>query len=295
MSIIANKYKLIEKIKEGSFGSVFKGQNIRNGDLVAIKFEPKNDDKKMLKNEAKIYQYLGKLNGFPHLKWYGTTISHTYLVLDLLGISLSEMLKIYKRFSLKTTLLLGIQMIKIVELLHSKYLLHRDIKPDNFIFGLGTTTNKLHLIDFGFSKRYDYDGIHILEKEINNLIGSPNFVSLNVHNSIEPSRRDDLESCIYIIMNMFLGDLEWFNICNSNSNSNSNSNNISNSNNEMLLIKQNILSNLDGLSLLFIKKMLLYVRKLDFDETPNYNLLVKLISSEFIRNGFENDNIFEWS
>jgi hypothetical protein len=94
---------------------------------------------------------------------------------------------------------------------------------------------------------------------------------------------------------MFLGDLEWFNICNSNSNSNSNSNNISNSNNEMLLIKQNILSNLDGLSLLFIKKMLLYVRKLDFDETPNYNLLVKLISSEFIRNGFENDNIFEWS
>ena len=281
MSIIANKYKLIEKIKEGSFGSVFKGQNIRNGDLVAIKFESKTDDKKMLKNEAKIYQYLGKLNGFPHLKWYGTTESHTYLVLDLLGVSLSDMLKIYKRFSLKTTLLLGIQIIKIVELLHSKHLLHRDIKPDNFIFGLGTTTNKLHLIDFGFSKRYYYDGIHIPEKEINNLIGSPNFVSLNVHNSIEPSRRDDLESCIYIILNMLLGDLDWFNI--------------SNSNNEMFLLKQNILSKLDGLSLLFIKKMLLYVRKLDFDETPNYNLLVKLISSEFIHNGFENDHIFEWS
>ena len=281
MSIIANKYKLIEKIKEGSFGSVFKGQNIRNGDLVAIKFESKTDDKKMLKNEAKIYQYLGKLNGFPHLKWYGTTDSHAYLVLDLLGVSLSDMLKIYKRLSLKTTLLLGIQIIKIVELLHSKHLLHRDIKPDNFIFGLGTTTNKLHLIDFGFSKRYYYEGVHIPEKRISNLIGSPNFVSLNVHNSIEPSRRDDLESCVYIILNMLLGDLDWFNIGNSNS--------------EMVLVKENILSKLDVLSLLFIKKMLLYVRKLNFHETPNYNLLVKLMSSEFIHNGFKNDDIFEWS
>ena len=86
--------------------------------------------------------------------------------------------------------------------------MHRDLKPSNFLINKDL---KLLVTDFGISKRFNYNGTHIAETKIHKLIGSPNFVSLNVHRGIEPSRRDDIESCIYIIMNMLLGKLEWFN------------------------------------------------------------------------------------
>ena len=59
MDIINNKYKILEKIGEGAFGSIYKGQNIRTQELVAIKVEPINNETKLLKNECTIYQYSG--------------------------------------------------------------------------------------------------------------------------------------------------------------------------------------------------------------------------------------------
>jgi len=276
--MLANKYKIIEKIKEGSFGIIFKGENVRTNDLVAIKFEPKDIEKKTLKNEAKIYQYFGRIDGFPQLKLFGTNENNNYLVMDLLGVSLSEMIQYYKVFSLKTVLLLGVQIIKRIQILHEKLLLHRDIKPDNFLFGLGKTTNKLHIIDFGISKRYDYDGVHISESKIHKLIGTPNFVSLNVHNGIEPSRRDDLESCIYIIINILFGELEWFNKKNAN---------------EIYALKSKLqfIHELPS----FIKIMLYYVRDMKFDETPDYEYIINLMVTVFNENKYENDDKYEWN
>ena len=276
--MISNKYKIIQKIKEGSFGTIFKAENVRTHELVAVKSELKNIDKKTLKNEAKIYQYFGRLDGFPQLKWFGTTANNTYLVIDLLGVSLNEMIQYYKAFSLKTVLVLGIQIIKIIQTLHTTSLLHRDIKPDNFLFGIGTTTNKLHLIDFGISKRFDFNGIHITQTKIHNLIGTPNFVSLNVHNKIEPSRRDDIESCIYIIVNMLFGKLEWFD--------NTDINNI-----YLLKSKLHTVQEIPA----FIKIMLFYIHNLKFDESPDYNYIINLMVKVFKDNEYNDDNIFEWS
>ena len=42
--ILANKYEILKRISEGSFGSVYKAKNIRTGELVAIKIERKNDN-----------------------------------------------------------------------------------------------------------------------------------------------------------------------------------------------------------------------------------------------------------
>lgn len=276
--MIANKYILIEKINEGSFGTVFKAENSRTKDFVAIKFENKLENNKSLKNEAKIYQYLGKLDGFPQLKLYGTTDKFNYIVIDLLGTSLVNMIRHYKALSLKSVLNLGIQIITRVKCLHEKCLLHRDIKPSNFIFGNGSETNKLFLVDFGFSKRYDYNGKHIEEKKIKNLIGSVNFVSLNIHYSIEPSRRDDIESCIYIILTMLFGRLEWFD---------------KNNMNEIIQLKKQIISVEEVPS--FIKIMLYYVRSMKFDEKPDYDYLINLMVKEFNNNEFKNDEKFEWN
>lgn len=276
--MIANKYILIEKINEGSFGTVFKAENNRTKEIVAIKFENKSEYNKSLKNEAKIYQYLGRLDGFPQLKMFGTTDKVNYLVMDLLGNSLLHNITHYKALSLKTVLVLGIQIIKRIQSLHDNYLLHRDIKPSNFIFGIGNEINKLFLVDFGFAKRYDYNGRHIEEKNIKNIIGSPNFVSLNVHNKIEPSRRDDIESCIYVILTMLFGRLEWFDKSNME---------------EITHLKRQIILVPEVPS--FIKIMLYYVRSMKFNENPDYDYLINLMVKEFNNNTFKNDGKFEWS
>jgi len=257
--MIAHKYKLIEKINEGSFGSIFKAENIRTKEMVAIKFENKSEQMKSLKNEARIYQYLGKLNGFPQLKTFGTTGDVNYLVIDLLGYSLQKFIK-NNELSLNMVLVLGIQIIQRVQSLHNNCLLHRDIKPSNFVFGNKDNTNKLYLIDLGFAKRYDYNGRHIEQKNINHIVGSLNFVSINVHNYVEPSRRDDIESCIYVILTMILGELEWFEETDIN---------------KMALLKKNIINN-DKIPI-FIKKMLNYIRSIEFDATPDYDYIIGLM------------------
>jgi serine/threonine protein kinase len=258
--ILSYKYKVIEKISEGCFGVVYKGINIRTNEYVAIKTEQKNDILKSLKQEAKIYQYLGNLDGFPQLKTYSSTDSFNYLIISLLGKSLSQIIQYYKVLSKNNVLIIGLQMLKRVQSLHERYLIHRDIKPSNFIFGIDEQENKLFMVDFGFAKRYDYDGKHIEQKGISKIIGSINFVSLNVHNLIEPSRRDDLESTVYIILYLYFGQLEWFH-CSDIEN--------------IVILKRNIIY-VDEVPL-FIKEMLIYIRCLAFDETPDYKYLINIL------------------
>ena len=136
----------------------------------------------------------------------------------------------------------------------------------------------MYIIDFGISKRFDYNGTHIDETKIHKLIGSPNFVSLNVHKGIEPSRRDDLESCVYIIMNMLLGKLEWFDKQDLN---------------EMALLKYQVTSVIEIPS--FIKIMLYYVRGLEFTATPDYDYIILLMVKVFNEHNYQNDGQYEWN
>jgi len=261
--MISNKYEIIEKLNEGSFGQVYKGKHIRTGELVAIKIERKSDTGSSLKNEARIYQYLAKEPGFLNLKWYQTDEQYNYLVVDLLVCSLTKLVKNKSSLDLKVILQLGIQMIKRIETLHNKYLLHRDIKPDNFMLG---TNKQLYLIDFGLCKRYDYNGQHIEETQnkTKTIIGSINFVSLNVHNGIEPGRRDDLESSVYIILFLLQdGHLSW-----------SKEKDINN----IWALKEQLTPPYP-----FMKEMLANIRNLAFKEAPNYDQLIGILDAELFK------------
>ena len=99
MSIINNKYKIITKIGGGTFGSIYKGQNIRTNEYVAIKIEPIKHDLKLLKNESIIYQYLNGCHNIPSVKWFGKYNNNYYMVIDLLGPSLQDLIQTKNKLS----------------------------------------------------------------------------------------------------------------------------------------------------------------------------------------------------
>lgn len=266
--IIGKKYELICKIGNGAFGSIYKGKNIRTGESVAIKMEQVDSQTKLLKNETKVYQYLSNFN-YPwisDLKYFGLCENTYYLVLNLLGPSLSKFKIKHTNISLDIVLSIGIQMLDRLKFLHNKGLIHRDIKPDNFLLGTGENKNKLYLIDFGFCKKYiNDDGKHMDTKMLNNIIGTPHFISLNVHNLIQPSRRDDIESIIYVLI--YLWNSDFITIKKRENNEIDPLHYLKN-------IKTNLINN-DDLHNVF-KLMLENVRKLGFEEEPDYNYLTNL-------------------
>lgn len=264
--MIANKYEIQEKIGNGSFGTIYQGINIRTQEKIAIKVESIESELKLLKNESTIYQYLKDVKGIPNIKWFGKDTLNYYMVIQLLGNSLESMIQMHKRFSLHYTIQLGIQLLKLIESIHRKGLIHRDIKPDNFLFGL-ENTQQLYLIDFGFCKSYLDNNEHILPKKTSRMIGSANYASIHSHNHEELSRRDDLESIGYIMYYLYYGKLEWSSM---NLFQDYEKNNIM-----IRKIKEQILFKNDLPD--FLKKYFQVIYPMTFYEVPHYLYLTKML------------------
>jgi casein kinase I family protein HRR25 len=258
MTLINKKYRVLEKIGEGSFGFIYKGENIRTRELVAIKVESIEKELKLLKNESVIYQYLNNIQGIPIVKWFGKDETNYYMVLNLLGESL-ESIKNNLTFSLTNVLQIGIQVIILLKTIHDKGLVHRDIKPDNFLLGLNNQRKRIYIIDFGLCKTYMTNDEHNPVKKTNNLIGSLTYASINTHNCIELSRRDDMESLGYMLIYFYLGKLPWQDLSSENVN-------------VIQKLKQDITihDKLPQILVNYIK----YVRCLEYEEKPNYFLII---------------------
>lgn len=256
MELINKKYILLNKIGSGCFGSIYKGQNIRTKEYVAIKIEAIKDDLKLLKNESIIYQYLNGCVGIPYVKWFGKDENNYYMVINLLGESLQDLINKTKRFSLNLTLKIGIKMLIIVKTIHEKGLVHRDLKPDNFLFGLNQVNN-IYLIDFGFSKPYIENGEHNKIKKIHHMIGSKNYASIFSHKCYDLSRRDDLESLGYILIYFYMGFLPWNNISDEE---------------RIINLKNDILK--DERCPFILLEFLRYSRTMEYEEKPNYYLII---------------------
>jgi serine/threonine protein kinase len=284
--VVEGKYKVERKLGEGSFGKIFAGLNCNTGESVAIKIE-KTSESSVLRNEAKMYKLLDGCQGIPRLRTYGVEGKFNYMVMDLLGESLESIrLQCGGRISLKSVIALGIQMIKRIETIHNIGIVHRDIKPDNFLLKPDGTI--LHLIDFGLARRYlNHSDEHIQPDTGRKLTGTARYASLNVHNGITPSRRDDLESIGYVMLYLLSGDLPWQSIRSQNKDERYKA--IGDYKRTHSL--WDLFAGYPGEFIIYLT----YCRSLQFDEDPDYNYLKNLFGNLYKHNGFTADNLYDWT
>ena len=203
-----NKYHCIEKLGSGSFGQIYKAEY--NNQFYALKIEDRDNNHNSLKNEAEVLNYL-KVPQIPTIVSYGYSGKYNILIMQLLDKSLEDLLTIYKKFSIKTICMLACQMITILENIHTKHIIHRDIKPDNFVMGKDENSKFVYLLDFGLAKKFRSSKTLIPLKLINKkrLTGTARYASINASKGYEQSRRDDLEGLSYVLLYLARGNLPW--------------------------------------------------------------------------------------
>jgi casein kinase 1 len=291
-NLVGVHYRVGKKIGEGSFGVIFEGTNLLNSQTVAIKFEPRKAEAPQLRDECRSYRILAGCTGIPQIYHFGQEGLHNILVIDLLGPSLEDLFDMCgRKFSVKAVCTAAKQMLTRVQTIHEKNLIYRDIKPDNFLIGRPGTkgANTVHVVDFGMAKQYRDPKTkqHIPYRERKSLSGTARYMSINTHLGREQSRRDDLEALGHVFMYFLRGSLPWQGL-------------------KAATNKQKYEKIGEKKQTTPIKELcdgypeefgiyLNYVRKLGFEETPDYDFLRELFSKVMRNNGDVDDGVCDWN
>ena len=285
--IIFGKYEIIKKIGQSSYSSVFLGKYINKKNYVAIKVQDKNAFVSELEKEA-YYQYILRGFGIPKILSFGKNRKYNILVETLLGKTIYEYFTKNKNANtkMKDLCMVAIQIIDRIQYIHSKNIIHQDIKPENFLVG-NPDTSIIYIIDFGLSKKYrsSRTGKHISFSKNNKFYGTMNFSSINAMKGYQMSRRDDMISIGYMLIYLINGKLPW-SILEKGKLERFR---------KILSIKSNT-TNEELCKYLPIEfyEYMNYVKSLKFEEKPNYIYLRKLFLSVLDKMNDKYDLKFSW-
>ncbi|KAM3145968.1 hypothetical protein pb186bvf_001946 [Paramecium bursaria] len=283
-----NKYQVQLKLGSGSFGDIFL-VTTPNGEILAAKVEDSKSKHPQLQFEAKMTKTLQGGVGIPTLYWYGQETTLNCMIIDLLGPNIEDLFNFCnRRFSLKTVIMLVDQMIQRVEFMHSRSYIHRDIKPDNFLIGLGRKSNVVYIIDYGLGKKYRDQKTHqhIPYRENKNLTGTARYASINAHLGIEQSRRDDLEAIGYVMVYLLRGYLPWQGIKANNKQEKYHK-----------IMEKKMTTPVEVLCKTLpieFSTYLNYCRSLRFEDKPDYSFLRKMFKELFYKHNYDWDFVYDW-
>ena len=283
------KYKPIKLIGKGTFSNVYLSLNTEKKEYVAIKAEKRQKDGIQLLESEAYFLFSLRGIGIPEVISYGRTKSYNILVMPLLGKSLLDLFIIKnKNININDICLISKQILDRIEWVHSKNIIYRDIKPENFLFGR-KDPEILYLIDFGLCRKYKSSktGKHILPKNMGKFTGTSRYASVNSLAGNEQSRRDDIESIGYMIIFLMKKKLPWQGI---------KGNSYKECYTKLYLMKKHIKNEelCKGLPVEMIDFMK-SAKSLKFEEEPNYNYLKNLFNIILKKNNFDlQKNIFSW-
>ena len=280
------KYQCIKKLGEGSFGLIYEA--IYNNEHFALKFEDLRRNTNLLEAEASIMNYLKGPN-IPSVRSFGTSGNYNVLIMQLMGKSLEDLINEKKTFTIKTVCLLGYQMINVLEYIHDKHYVHRDIKPDNFVLGLNSLSKKLFLLDFGLAKKYRSSTTLVHYPLINKkkLTGTARYASINAMRGYEQSRRDDLEAVGYVLMYFLRGSLPWQGLSGKNKEER-----------YRRILNKKLDTSAYDLCYQYPSEFETYIdytRKMEYVEQPDYNRIRKLFLQILEKEGQNFDYIYDWT
>lgn len=201
--LISNKYRLVRRLGDGSFGAVYLGTckkvgerfrrtnqspatDLNTGEEVAVKLEHHKIDPSLLRDEFEIYESLAGGKGIPKVHWFGRECEYRAMVFEILGPSLKDLFNYCGRvFSLKTVLMLADQIIARLQHIHLKNVIHRDIKPENFLMGMDGNGNCVYVTDLGLAAEFLPNEAPPAANGLQfGLLGTANFASVNGHRGI---------------------------------------------------------------------------------------------------------------
>ena len=208
MSARAAPYEKGDVLGKGSFGCVFSARSVRTGEVVALKMAEASGDDTMsigfevLKHEASMLHSLRHVRGVPNLRWFGLIEGNGALAMDMLGAPL-----VRARDKDKSCVMgLFKQVLECLEACHQCGIVHRDIKPGNLMYGRGTESDLIFIIDFGLScVAAKATGGERLQSMVGNALHS----SASVMQRNRPGFGDDIVGLVYAFMDMFFCDLPW--------------------------------------------------------------------------------------